>query len=70
MKKITLIGMLILCQMFFFCHSKTEKVQKQPEIYFNNQNFKYDDDEILKREQENKKIKVNANKTYQVNAEK
>ena len=55
MKKVTLIGILILCQTLIFCHSKTEEKQKQPEVYFNNQNYKYDDDELLKRDRENKK---------------
>lgn len=68
MKKVKFIGIMILCQMLFFCHSKTEKVQKQPEIYFNNQNFKYDD-ELPKRDQENKKRKIKSDKNYKVNTE-
>ena len=70
MKIITLIGIITLCQMLFFCNSKTERVQKQPEIYFNNQNFKYDDDELIIIGQENKKGKIQSDKKYKVNIEK
>ena len=70
MKKVKFIIILILCQTLFFCHSKTEKIQKQPEIYFNNQNYKYDDDELLKREHENKKRNEKEDTKHKVNTVK
>jgi len=48
MKKLNLIKLLILCCLSLSCNPKTEK--KQPTIYNNNQNYKFDDDdEIIKK---------------------
>ena len=52
MKKLNLTKLLILCCFSLFCNPKTEK--PQPIIYnnnnkINNQNYKFDDDEILKK---------------------
>ncbi|WP_291097843.1 MULTISPECIES: hypothetical protein [unclassified Flavobacterium] len=55
MKKITSIGLLILSCMILSCHPKKEK--KQPKIYYNNQNYKLDDDEIIKRNTKDPKDK-------------
>ncbi|MCI4442919.1 MAG: hypothetical protein JHC39_05370 [Lentimicrobium sp.] len=47
MKKLNLTKLLLLCCLTLSCNQKTEK--KQPTIYYNNQNYKFDDDEILKK---------------------
>jgi hypothetical protein len=52
MKKLNLTKLLILCCLSLSCNPKTEK--PQPIIYnnnnkINNQNYKFDDDEILKK---------------------
>lgn len=48
MKKLNLTKLLILCCLTLSCNPKTEK--KQPTIIYNNiQNYKFDDDEIIKR---------------------
>jgi len=47
MKKLNLTKLLILCCLSLSCNSKTEK--KQPPVYNNNQNYKFDDDEIIKK---------------------
>lgn len=47
MKKLNLTTLLILCILTLSCNPKTEK--KLPIIYNNNQNYKFDDDEIIKR---------------------
>lgn len=54
MKNLNLIILLILGYQLFSCNPKTEK--KQPTIYNNyNQNYKFDDDEMQKRN--TKKVK-------------
>ena len=47
MKKLNLTTLLILCRLTQSCKPKTEK--KLPLIHNNNQNYKFDDDEIIKR---------------------
>jgi len=70
MKKITPIRLLILSCLLFSCHSKTEK--KQPTIYNYNQNYKFDDDEIQKRNTKDylKKIESNKEKRNKVGVKK
>lgn len=60
MKTINLTKLLILCYLFLSCNPKTEK--KQPTIYNNNQNYKFDDDEILKRNTKDAKKKPQSRK--------
>ncbi len=55
MKKGNLTALLILCYLSLSCNPKTEK--PQPIIFNNNkntynQNYKFDDDELLKRKTE------------------
>jgi hypothetical protein len=60
MKKLNLIRLLILCCISLSCNPKTEK--KQPIIYNNNQNYKLDDDEILKKNTKDTKKTSNSHK--------
>ena len=55
MKKLNLTRLLILCCLSLSCSPKAEK--KQPPIYNNNQNYKFDDDEIIKRSTKASKVK-------------
>jgi hypothetical protein len=55
MKKLNLILFLFLSCFLFSCQPKKEK--KQPVIFNNHQNYKYDDDEIAKRNTKNSKDK-------------
>ncbi|WP_395051736.1 hypothetical protein [Flavobacterium sp.] len=55
MKKLNLTTLLIFCCLTLSCNPKTEK--KQPIIYNNNQNYKFDDDEIIKRNTKTSKDK-------------
>lgn len=57
MKILNLTIVLILCCLLFSCISKTEK--KQPEIIYNDaHNYKFDDDEIIKRNKKDIKKKT------------
>jgi len=47
MKKINLIRFLFLSCILLSCEPKKEK--KEPVIIHNNQNFRYDDDELTKK---------------------
>jgi hypothetical protein len=47
MRKLNLIQLLLLCFILSSCQPKIEK--KEPIIYNNNQNYKYDDDELTKK---------------------
>jgi hypothetical protein len=56
MKKLNLTLLLFLSCILFSCQPKREK--KQPVIYNNsNQNYKYDDDELVKKKPEKSKVK-------------
>lgn len=62
MKKLNLIRLLLLSCVLFSCQPKKEK--KQPIIYNNNpnQNYKYDDDEFVKKNTKDSKDKNNLDK--------
>ena len=56
MKKLNLIRFLFLSYILFSCQPKKEK--KQPIIYNNSyQNYKYDDDELVKKNTKDSKKK-------------
>jgi len=59
MKKLNLIRLLFISCILFSCQPKKEK--KQPIIYNNTiQNYKYDDDELIKKKaQDSKKKEAN-----------
>jgi hypothetical protein len=71
MKKINLTRLVILCCLTLSCNPKTEK--KQPTILYNTtQTYKFDDDEILRKNTKNvkKKIHTHQDKRKKVNLKK
>jgi hypothetical protein len=71
MKKLNLTALLILCCLTLSCNPKAEK--KQPTIIYNNtQNYKFDDDEILKKntKETKKKTQYQKNKSEKVGVKK
>lgn len=72
MKKIIITGLVTLCQMLIFCHSKEKKVEKEQIIehvaYLNN--HKYDDDEIaLRKNKKYNKTTQNEDENRKANTE-
>lgn len=71
MRKLNLIQLLLLCCIQSSCQPKIEK--KEPIIYNNNQNYKYDDDELTKKRPNDSidnKNNIDKNKSDKVTAEK
>ena len=71
MKKINLTRLVILCCLTLSCNPKTEK--KQPTIIYNTtQTYKFDDDEILKKNTKNgkKKTQTTTDKRKKVSLKK
>jgi hypothetical protein len=60
MNKLNLTKLLILCCLSLSCNPKTEK--KQQPIYNNNHNYKFDDDELIKRNTKDIKKKTPSHK--------
>jgi hypothetical protein len=60
MNRLNLSTLLILCFLLLSCKPKTEK--KQPPIYNSTQNYKFDDDEIQKRNTKDSLKKVESHK--------
>jgi hypothetical protein len=67
MKKFNLTGILLASSILFSCQPKTEK--KEPIIYQNNQNFKYDDEPSKEKTIDtiNKKANLTKNKASKDN---
>ncbi|QBN19659.1 hypothetical protein [Flavobacterium nackdongense] len=65
MKTLNLTTLIILGCLFLSCSPKTEKTRPIPEPqYINNtQNYKLDDDELLRRKRKNSLIKAQPLKT-------
>jgi hypothetical protein len=61
MKKFNLTGILLASSILFSCQPKTEK--KEPIIYQNNQNFKYDDEPSKEKTIDTINKKANLTKT-------
>jgi major membrane immunogen (membrane-anchored lipoprotein) len=53
MKKLNLTGIVILCSLLLSCPSKKETIP--PKIYFENQNYKFDDEAFLNKKTQNSK---------------
>lgn len=64
MRKLNLIRLLILSCILFSCQLKKEK--KQPIIYNNTQNYKYDDEELIRKNTKDTKDKKRNLETKKV----